>query len=328
MQRITRRSLLRSAGMAAAGLVLTGGRALPASRIWSGQEQPRNPGTRALRLAHITDIHVQPELRAPEGFAACLRDLEQLDPRPDLIINGGDAIMDALAARRDRTKLQWNVWHSVLSREVHLPVEHCIGNHDIWGWNRARSGATGTEEAYGKRWAMDELALKSRYRSFDRNGWHIVVLDSTQEKPGEVYEARLDEEQFSWLRDDLARVHAATPVIVISHIPILTACGFFHVPDSQKTGDWVMLGQLMHLDAARIVALFRGHPNVKLCLSGHIHLADRVDYDGVTYLCNGAVCGNWWRGAFHETLPGYAVIDLFKDGSFMYEYRTYPFTHE
>jgi hypothetical protein len=62
---------------------------------------------------------------------------------------------------------------------------------------------------------------------------------------------------------------------------------------------------------------------VKLCLSGHEHLWDRVQYNAVTYVCNGAVCGNWWKGAYHETSEGYGVVDLYADGTFEVEYVRY-----
>jgi 3',5'-cyclic AMP phosphodiesterase CpdA len=84
----------------------------------------------------------------------------------------------------------------------------------------------------------------------------------------------------------------------------------------------------MHIDARRIKDLFREHPNVKLALSGHIHLKDRVDYNSVTYLCNGAVSGSWWGGPYQECPPGYALVDLFSDGSFEYEYRTFGWKKE
>jgi len=45
-------------------------------------------------------------------------------------------------------------------------------------------------------------------------------------------------------------------------------------------------------------------------------LRDRIEYNGVTYLCNGAVSGNWWRGAYQECEPGYALLDLYDDGTF------------
>ena len=41
-----------------------------------------------------------------------------------------------------------------------------------------------------------------------------------------------------------------------------------------------------------------------------------VQYLGVTYACNHAVCGSWWDGARDEFPPAYAIIDLHADGSF------------
>jgi hypothetical protein len=79
----------------------------------------------------------------------------------------------------------------------------------------------------------------------------------------------------------------------------------------------------MHIDARRIKDVFRQHPNVKVCLSGHIHLQDEVTYLGVKYLCNGAVSGNWWDGAYQEFSPAYAVVDLYDDGSSESEYIPY-----
>ena len=72
-----------------------------------------------------------------------------------------------------------------------------------------------------------------------------------------------------------------------------------------------------------IKTLFRQHPNVKLCLSGHVHLADEVTYLGVRYLCNGAVSGGWWKGPYQEFGPAYAVVDLFEDGSFDHHLEYY-----
>ena len=86
---------------------------------------------------------------------------------------------------------------------------------------------------------------------------------------------------------------------------------------------WEMLGGDMHTDTAAIINLFYKHPNVKLCLSGHIHLRDKVVYNNVTYLCDGAVSGAWWKGNLRETAPGYGLIDLYEDGSFEEQYLHY-----
>jgi len=281
----------------------------------------KKPGKRrrTLRIAHLTDVHVQPERHAGEGLAACLAHVHSLKDRPDVIFNGGDMIMDSLGCNWTRAKTQWDLWQKTVKENSSIPVEHCLGNHDVWGWDKKNSGCTGAEPLYGKRAALDILGLSGRYRSFDRGGWHVVVLDSTHAVPNGVYTARLDEAQFEWLAGDLAATPAGTPILVLSHIPILCGCAFLD-GDNAKSGDWVVPGSWMHLDARAIKDLFWKHRNVKLCLSGHIHLQDRLDYNGVTYLCNGAVSGAWWKGNYHETPPGYALVDLYDDGSFDHQY--------
>jgi 3',5'-cyclic AMP phosphodiesterase CpdA len=279
---------------------------------------------RVLRIAHLTDIHIYPEPRAIQGLTACLRHVHALADPPDVIFNGGDAIMDALEIDEERTRAQWDVWQQILRAECRLPIEHCLGNHDVWGWHRAHSGTTGREPRHGKKWALEVFGLAAPYRSFDQAGWHFIVLDSTYPH-GHDYLARLDAEQFAWLEADLNAVPRQTPVLVLSHIPILSACVFFD-GDNETPSHWVVPGAWVHLDARRLKDLFLQHPNVKLCLSGHVHLHERVDYNGVTYLCNGAVCGDWWRGPYQECAPGYGLIDLYADGSFAHQYLTWEET--
>src|SRR6478672_4660741 len=53
---------------------------------------------RLLRVAHITDIHVFTKLDSDSGFAKCLNHLQgQADP-PEMILNGGDCVMDSTRA--------------------------------------------------------------------------------------------------------------------------------------------------------------------------------------------------------------------------------------
>lgn len=276
---------------------------------------------RALRLAHITDIHVQPERAAVQGMTAALHHLQELRDPPQLIINGGDAVMDSLATDVARTELQWKLWDRTLRDACSLPIEHCIGNHDVWGWDKEPSGTTGKEANWGKQRALDAYQIPERYRSFDKAGWHFVVLDSVFPDPEDTYIARLDEEQFAWLADDLAQCDPNTPIIIVSHIPILSVAYIeFAAALAAKPS---RVRGAMHTDAKRLVDLFKQHPNVKLCISGHLHLFERIEYSGVTYLCSGAVSGYWWKGNHATTDEGYAVIDLYDDGSFDQQYVAY-----
>lgn len=290
--------------------------ALAATARAAGRESSR----RALRLAHLTDIHVMPNSPGfhdpSHGMAEAIRHAQGLADRPDLLFFGGDLIMDGLKLDREKTTAQWDVWSKVVGEELKLPARYALGNHDVWGWAvRDRPGLE-REKGYGKALALERLALPDRYYSFDLNGWHFVVLDSMQpdfaNKHG--YTASLDEAQFAWLCRDLAAVRSAVPICILSHIPILSACVFFD-NDLESTGSWVIPGAWTHIDARRLKDLFRRHPNVKVCLSGHVHLADDVSYLGVRYLCNGAVSGGWWKGDYQEFPPAYAVVDFFEDGS-------------
>lgn len=310
---LTRRDLIRIAGASAAAALLG-----PSAAI-AHDERPQRK--RSIRLAHFTDVHVQPERRAGEGLATALRAMQQLKDKPELILNGGDTIMDSFAADEARTKVQWELWQKVLKDECGVPVQNCLGNHDVWGWNKKESQTSGGEQMWGKKWAMDIFQIAKPYHSFDRGGWHFIALDSTFPQ-GDGYTAKLDNEQFEWLKGDLAATKAETPICVLSHIPILAAAAFLD-GQAEKSGDWEVPGSYMHIDARLIKDVFKQHPNVKACLSGHLHLVDRVEYLGVTYLCNGAVSGGWWRGNHHETEPGFAVVDLFSDGSVEREYVKY-----
>jgi 3',5'-cyclic AMP phosphodiesterase CpdA len=219
----------------------------------------------------------------------------------------------------------WDLWRRVWREECSLPREHVIGNHDIWGWDKQRSQTTGSESRWGKQWALEVFGLSKPYRSFDRNGWHFVILDPCQPSATQTYTAFLDDEQFAWLAKDLAATDKNTPIVVISHIPILTVTTLLTARPNQeeRPTDWTVPGHLMLRDARRVHELFRQHPNVKLALSGHIHQVDRVDYEGVTYICGGAICGAWWGGNYRGMEEGYGLIDLYRGGEFAYQYVPY-----
>ncbi len=285
-------------------------------------DQPRQP-SRVLRIAHITDIHVQPELSAALGMEACLNHVQAQKDKPDIIFTGGDLIMDASGADKARVKKLWDTFGQVLRANLELPIRHCIGNHDVWGTSEREKYKS--EPLFGKRWAQQELELETPYYGFDQAGWHFIVLDSAYPFPVSGYTARLDEGQFEWLQDDLGKVPPSTPIMVLSHIPIISACAYFD-GDNEISGDWAVPGMWMHIDARRIKNLFAKHPNVKLCISGHIHLLDRVSYNGVTYCCNGAACAGWWKGDYQECTFGYAIIDLYDDGSFENAYIPFGWT--
>ena len=276
---------------------------------------------RTARLAHLTDIHLYNKRHAAEGLAKALRHVQSLDDPPELLINGGDAVYDALAVDRSELENQWALWKATWAAECALPVKHCLGNHDVWGWDKAGSKTTGNEPGWGKRYSLDQLGLERGYYGFDIGGWRILVLDSLTADDETVYRGELDEAQFDWLKNELTVTPATTPIATLSHIPILTVGGVEfqeHVKQDPRKRS-----MLSHQDATELVHLFRKHPNLKLCLSGHTHLTERVSFSGIDFVNSGAVSGLWWKGDHYHTDEGYNVIDLYDDGTFENEYVSY-----
>jgi 3',5'-cyclic AMP phosphodiesterase CpdA len=266
---------------------------------------------------------VQPELGAEAGLAAALAHAQR--QKPDLLITGGDSVMDVFEAKRGRAEELRKLLLGTLKRECSVPVRHTVGNHDIFGWNKSRSGTSGSEADWGKRFACDMFGTERTYSTFDQGGWRFVCLDSVQPKEG-GYTAYLDDAQFEWLKRLLADTPRAMPVCVVSHIPILslTTLTFGKPRGRDRLGeDNVITNGEMHTDATLLHELFKSSGNVKLCLSGHIHLLDRCSIDGVTYICDGAVSGSWWKGPLQGVPEGFGVLDLRPDGTFDHRYETY-----
>ena len=301
-----RRSLIKNLAL------LTGGLTVPA--VLKAQ-----PSCKPIRIAHITDTHIQPHIGAAKGFERCLHHIQSLETIPDFLINGGDAIMGLHGASESSIDRQWELFSKVLKSENGLPIYHCVGNHDIFKKDNSRENFES-----GKNQAKDQLGINQSYYEINKENWKILVLDSIQSKiEGKGYQGKIDEWQMEWLKSKLQESRQQNQfVMIVSHIPILSACVFLDGKNF-KNGEWRVPETWMHGDAEELIELFDNYPNIKLAISGHIHLNDRIDYNHVTYFCNGAVSGNWWMGNYKKTAPGYAIIDLYPDGRFSNQYLKY-----
>jgi Icc protein len=260
-----------------------------------------------LTIGHITDIHIEPANGAPAMFRKCMDQV--LTHKVDFFLNGGDSIMaaDYKNITRDRVTELWACWDDIRTSLKGYDIHSCIGNHDTW-W----AAPDQQDEMYGKDYVVKRLGMPHRYYSFDKGGWHFVILDGNNKG------VSLDEEQMAWLVKDLDGLAANTPVLLMSHYPIIGVTPYW------EGG--------MHSDYKELKALFYKHKDkIRVCLSGHQHLQDSASYNGVQYFCNGAVSGFWWGKGdqksaapyyYEETPPGYAILKLYADGTL--ENKYYP----
>jgi len=292
---------------------------------------PAKPA-RVARIAHMTDIHVQSERRADAGLVACLKHLADSHDRPDLIITGGDLIFDSFAQEHARTKSLWEMHARSFRDHAPVPVVHTLGNHDIWGWNKGKSKTTGVEPGWGKKWFCQMAERDKPYAAFDKGAWRIIQLDSVHTDPRDPhgYIGKLDEEQMAWLEAEIRAIPEGRYAAIVSHIPILSLCAMvFDGSANQKELRWEVGAGNMHIDGVKLHKLFAANAGkVKLCLSGHIHKLDRVEMDGITYICNGAVSGAWWQGRKDRCDEGYGAVELFDDGTFKNDYVTFGWKAE
>lgn len=268
---------------------------------------------RSIRIAHITDVHMIDHTNAETYFAKVLQELNSMKDKPDVIINTGDTVMDENRQTRETVQARWNSWNKVVTAENRIPIKSALGNHDVWyGPDDTLDAEYKKDKRYGKQWAIDELKMPHRYYSFEMKGWYFIGLDSINGEAG----YQLDDEQFAWLEKELAKAQDK-PVLVFNHVPIMSMGALLYYTKRKPLAEVTFPSGDMHNDHQRIKDLFFKNKNVKVCLSGHVHYIDAVDYLGVKYLCNGAVSGNWWGNplALDEFPPVYSILDLYADGS-------------
>jgi Icc protein len=307
MNKDNRRSFLKNASL------LTFGGLLATSALDTFAEEKANKNIRrAIRIAHITDVHLLDTPMPKEAFRRVIQAINTMKDKPALIINSGDSVMDMNNQGKAHVESLWAAWREIIATNK-LPLKSCIGNHDVWYAPKAEADTVKDDPLYGKKMTIKELNMPSAYYSFSQNGWKFIALDSINHNK-DVSGYALGEEQFAWLKNELEQTDAATNVLIFSHVPIMTVTGIMYEAQRRAASKGYSLGD-QHVDVKQIKDLFYAHKNVKLALSGHMHYIDDIDYLGVKYHCGGAVSGNWWGGVLDEFPPAYTIIDLYEDGS-------------
>jgi 3',5'-cyclic AMP phosphodiesterase CpdA len=267
-------------------------------------------GSANFSFVHFTDLHIQPELRADVGCRACVARINAL--RPDFAICGGDLVYDVNDVNRSKATALYDLYGETV-KSLHAPLHTVVGNHDVFG-TYGNSGVTSADPLYGKR--MFEDRIGPLYRSFDHEGWHFVLLDSIGVQAGNFY-GTVDDDQLTWLENDLARMPAGAPLIVVTHIPLASSVLQF-VADPGKKVKWYLVA-----NAREVVELLWPY-KPKLVLQGHTHVREVVTYNGCQFITSGAVCGNWWKGAREGHPEGFGVVTV-RGGNATWRYETYDF---
>jgi 3',5'-cyclic AMP phosphodiesterase CpdA len=278
--------------------------------IFSCQQGPQAP---SFSFVFMTDIHIQPELDADEGFEQAIAKVNQLDP--DFVITGGDLIMDALAQSHERSAELYDLYQSKLP-EFNMPVYNTIGNHEIFGLYE-KSGISPDHPEYGKTMYTQKLGTDEKsYYSFDHKNWHFMILDAVGFTPERRYIGKIDNTQMAWIAEDLKSVDPKTPIAISLHIPLASV----RVQMSRGATAALSDGSVV-TNSKEVLDLFQNH-NLRLVLQGHLHIVEEIIYKGTHFITGGAVSGGWWKGA-HEGFPeGFVKVSV-KGSEFDWTYETF-----
>lgn len=300
--RYTRRRFMQ-AGAATAGLCWLS----PWHAAWAASTGPAG----GLRLLFYTDIHTRVEWETPLALeqAGAAMNAQQAD----LIIAGGDLITDGFQSTADTVAPRWDAYlamHRALRPDPH-PV---LGNHDLV----AADPDDGSPRSKQPRAPfLTHFDLDRAYRSFDIAGYHVILLDVVQVTGDALrYRGFVDAAQRDWLMADLATVSTDTPIVLVTHMPLLTA--YFQ---ATKQATHAAPANRVVVNSNDVLDLFAKH-NLVLVLQGHLHVNELIRWRDTTFITGGAVCGRWWRGAWHGTREGFGMVTL-QNNQVDWEYMDY-----
>jgi 3',5'-cyclic AMP phosphodiesterase CpdA len=301
---MNRRHFLHASGLASAGWL--------GSLVAPRQQALGAPKKDSWSFIHYTDVHVQPELRAEEGYRQAVKAMNAV--RPKLAIAGGDLVFDACETGFDRADQLFKIYTRVTAG-LDMPVHAAIGNHDVFGVS-PKAGVPETHPEFGKKMFAERVGQGRTYRSFDFRDWHFILLDSIFVTPDRSYEGRIDDAQLAWLQQDLRSVGSKRPVVLVTHIPF---CSIF--PALQNGPTQAVSSSVVIANSKQVLDSCAGY-NIKLLLQGHLHVVEDLRYRGSQYITSGAVCGNWWKGVRMGHPEGFAVYTIQRD-QVAWSYRTY-----
>jgi 3',5'-cyclic AMP phosphodiesterase CpdA len=245
-----------------------------------------------LTLGIVTDLHFGPEAhwggklrklthRAGELARAFVRRMND-EVHPDLVVNLGDDIEDE---SREADLARYGECQAIL-RTAHAPLVNVAGNHDLIHLNR------------------DDLAhfwqrSGPLYYSFDKGGWHFVVLHTIEKQDVEI---RVPQPELEWLRADLAG--ASAPAVVLMH----------HSASEQSLDDSRWWPGRAHLalvkERAELRRIFEESGRVRAVFNGHLHWNHLDVIGGIPYVTVQSLIENLDEDAPGRAAAAHAVVRL------------------
>lgn len=240
-----------------------------------------------VRIGLVTDIHFAD--KPPRGSRHYRESLNKLAvatrqmqaDQPEFMVELGDFIdsADSLADEKEHLK----TIHQQFSK---LPGEkhHVLGNHCV--------------HTLTKKEFLGGVGQEKSYYSFDRNGFHFVVLDSCFRSDGEPYgrqnfewtDPNIPAAEIEWLRKDLDHTQGKTIVFAHQRLDVENHYGV--------------------KNCKQVRSILENSGKVLAVLQGHSHKNEHQIIGGIHYCVLVAMVEG--SGADNNA---YSILDLFSEGT-------------
>lgn len=247
-------------------------------------------------FAFLTDIHLNKgDNNCFEGIDKAIKSAKLNDV--DFILTGGDNVDIDVLGNDTETAHDLYKRYAEIIENSDIDYYASIGNHDRF------FGCEKSDALYNE--GMFEKYINKSYYSFDYQGWHFIVLNTSN--------SVIDDKQKKWLENDLKSIDTKMPIVVSTHVPFLTVYyptlhGKYTDSDTFDNfkGIWDMFNDY----------------NLKLVLQGHMHLYEEIKVKNVQFITAGAVSASWWGGSYHGTEEGFLKVNV-NGNDFNWEYIDY-----
>lgn len=273
-------------------------------------ENSQSSQKNSFTFVFMTDIHLQKELNAIEGFKQAIDTINKINP--DFVISGGDQIMDALAVPYKEANAAFDLYLEI-AENINSAVYHTLGNHDIFGLYSSDESILNHPD-FGEK--MFEQKFGKSYYSFVHKGWKFMILNTVEGNDKKKYAGLIDEAQLQWIKQDLSQTEQTMPIVISSHFPFISAYDQRSIERTvASSSSWIIK------NSKEVLNLFNDY-NLKIVLQGHLHIQEDILINGVHYITGGAISANWWEGNYQGSEEGFLKFTV-KDDDFSYEFVDY-----
>jgi predicted phosphodiesterase len=213
-----------------------------------------------IRIGMCTDVHLTTMHDSKYRITKFVDSMNAA--KPDFIIELGDFV----TPEKKYAEL-FEIWNTYPGDKYHV-----IGNHEMDGGTSRQA-------------ALDYRKMAKSYYSFDKNGFHFIVLDGNDSKGPEAkgYKQYIGPDQVDWLKFDLD--NSVLPVVIFSHQGLAhyqSADESYGVENYQQLQD-ILVNHNLRNPSGKVIACFNGHT--------HYDYAEHIN--GIWYITITSMSYHW-----------------------------------